>query len=798
MSQLPWNDVATLSRRVVWVVLVGWLGLTLPQMATAEEGVLPLSDAFSQIDHLLPTPNTYRQGNGAPGPAYWQQKVSYTIEATLDDQAKMLKGQEKIKYENNSPNELPFVWIELNANQYTPNADGVLSTTYDPSKSLTVNDLQRLIASATFEGGMNISKVTEVNGKPLHHVINKGLLRVDFPKPVLPGQSYEFIVGWDYKINDVKLLPGRTGLEHMDDGQAIFGLSQWYPRLCAYTDYGGWRVKQFLGRGEFTLEFGDFDVTLNLPADHTAYATGELVNADKVYSAEQLKRWKESDTAKKPVFIVNKEEAEAARKGSTTERKTWKFKAANVRDFAFASSRTFLCDAMGVNLNGKIVRCISLYPSEGMPLWDKYSTHAVAQAIEVYSEVTGIDYPWPHCTAVMGIPPGGMEFPMINFNGPRPEKDGSYTERTKQGLIKVIIHETGHNWFPMIINNDERHWMWLDEGFNTFVQGFAERRWEGKDFSAIGIPRNIVRYITSADSQPIMTAPDNIFDISGNAYQKTATGLTILRETILGREIFDVAFKEYCRRWAFKRPEPADFFRSMEDGAGVDLDWFWRSWFFNNISNDQELVSLKKIEIHSSEPTGDKARHDREEAKLPQDITRERDTEMERRIEKFPELTDFYDTFDPHAVTPKKETDYKKIIDRMKPDEKEAMAYDKPIYQITVRNNGKLPMPVIIKLNFEDGSSEIRRLPAEIWRKSPVEFTTYLLPSKVVTSAMLDPYNETADTNYGNNRFPQEIETRDVPVTVPKKTIENPLHSAMEAEKKTKKKDDDEEESKED
>lgn len=750
----------------------------------AEDPVLPLSDPFAQIDHLLPAPNEYRLGSGAPGPLYWQQKVSYTIQASLDDDAKMIRGQERIRYENNSPHTLSYLWLELNANQYSPQSLAVLSATHTPVTSLSVNDLQRLIASSSFDGAMKISKVTTANGTPLTHVINQALLRVDLPQPLQPGRAFEFIVGWEYIINDVNLRPGRTGYELMEDGQAIYGISQWYPRLCAYTDYGGWRVKQFLGRGEFTLEFGDFDVTLDLPDDHMAYATGELLNSRDVFSPEQLKRWEESDRASRPVFIVTQDEAEAARtSGAKPGRKSWKFRALNVRDFAFASSRTFLCDAMGVRVNGRLVRCLALYPREGMPLWNQYATHAVAQTIEVYSEVTGIDYPWPHCTTVLGIPQGGMEFPMINFNGPRPEKDGTYTEDRKNRLIKVIIHETGHNWFPMMINNDERHWMWLDEGLNTFVQGFAERRWAGKEFSTVGIPRRIVSYLTSSGSQPIMTQPDNLTEVGNNAYTKTSTGLTILRETILGRELFDAAFKEYCRRWAFKRPEPADLFRTIEDASGVDLDWFWRGWFFSIRSSDQELVSLTRISLQSPDPAGDKERHERQQAKLPEDLTRQRDLDLPRRVDRFPDLTDFYDTFDPHAVTPKKLEDYQKIQERMTPEEKEAMTYNRPIYEITIRNHGELPMPVIVRLNFDDGTHEFRRLPAEIWRLAPKQITTYLLTDKLISSAQLDPYNETADINLDNNRFPRSIETLDVPVTVPEKKIENPLRDAHDAAK---------------
>ncbi|MBA4029804.1 MAG: aminopeptidase [Planctomyces sp.] len=752
---------------LVWGSVAGSLpAFAADAPATANSSPLG-ADPFQQIDSLLPTPTESRLASGAPGPDYWQQRASYKIDATLDEDKRRLKGVERIHYENHSPHTLTYLWLQLQPSTYTPDSPATLTRTWSDTGSVAIGDLQKALVPETFDGGMKISAVKDAAGQPLKHLVNQGFLKVLLAAPLGPKQTVDFEVSWEYAINDIKLMPGRSGYELLDDGNAIFGMAYWYPRLCAYTDYGGWRVKQFIGRGEFTVEFGDYDVTLHVPADHALAATGELVNADKVLTAEQRELLKKSDTADAPVFIVTKDEAEEKRKVKTfAEMKAWRFRATNVRDFAFATSRTFVADAWGVPLDGRIVRCMSLYPKEGMPLWDKYATHSVAQAIEVYSDVTGIPYPWPHCTAVMGIVSGGMEYPMINFNSPKPEKDGTYSEAVKNRLISVIIHETGHNWFPMIINNDERHWMWLDEGFNQFVQGYAERAWKRR-MGKTGEPSRIAEYLLNPAHQPIMTQPDNLKDVGRNAYAKTSVGLTMLRETILGREVFDVAFKEYCRRWAFKRPEPADFFRTMEDATGVDLDWFWRGWFFSTSMNDVELVSVSRRLLQTGDPAKDKERDDRKEAKLPPSLADERDAQLPQRVEKYEMLKDFYDTYDPHAVTEKKQDRFQKFMERLTPEEKAVLASSQLLYEVKVKNNGELPMPLILQLEFDDGSKELRRYPAEIWRLDGSELSKLLITAKPLKSVMVDPHNETADTNYANNRFPRVITETDLTITKP-------------------------------
>ncbi|ADG67611.1 putative Zn-dependent aminopeptidase [Planctopirus limnophila DSM 3776] len=767
MFIFPTRHVLHLTCAILLAVLPAGIS-SAAEDAPAPSNTSPIGvDPFQQIDSLLPTPTESRLASGAPGPAYWQQKASYKIDVTLDEDNRRLKGFERVHYENNSPHSLNYLWLQLQPDTYTPDSPATLTRTWSDNGSVSIGDLQRALIPETFEGGMNISGVKDATGKPLKTMIHQGLLKIELPAPLAPRSSFDFELAWEYAINDIKLLPGRTGYEMLDDGNAIYGLAYWYPRMCAYTDYGGWRTKQFIGRGEFTVEFGDYDVTIHVPADHALAATGELMNPEEALTPEQRERLKKSDTSDTPVFIVTKDEAEARRKVKTfPQQKAWRFKAENVRDFAFATSRTFVVDAWGVPLNGRTVRCMSLYPKEGMPLWDKYATHSVAQAIEVYSEVTGIPYPWPHCTAVMGIVSGGMEYPMINFNSPKPEKDGTYTETVKNRLISVIIHETGHNWFPMIINNDERHWMWLDEGFNQFVQGFAERAWKRR-LGKSGEPSKITEYLVNPAHQPIMTQPDNLKDVGRNAYAKTSTGLTMLRETILGREVFDAAFKEYCRRWAFKRPEPADFFRTMEDASGFDLDWFWRGWFFSTSNNDVEVLAVTRRLLQTGDPAKDKERDDRKEAKLPPSLTEERDANLAKRVDKYDMLKDFYDTYDPHAVTEKKVDRYQKFMERLTPEEKATLANHQLLYEVRIRNNGELPMPLILQLEFDDGSKEIHRYPAEIWRLDGSEFSKLLITAKPLRSVMADPYNETADINYSNNRFPRTIAETDLTITKP-------------------------------
>ncbi|MEO0403885.1 MAG: M1 family metallopeptidase, partial [Bacteroidota bacterium] len=575
-------------------------------IATAQNGGNP--DLFKQMREEWPTPNVYRTASGAPGHEYWQQKVDYDMKIRLDDEKQQVYGEETITYTNNSPDELRYLWVQLDQNIRAKDSDRYKIRQGSLSEGTDYASIKRM--EPTFDGGFKIDHVKDAGNKDLNYVINNTMMKVDLPSTLKPGGKFVFKIKWWYNINDRMKIGGRSGYEYFkEDDNYIYTIAQFFPRLAAYTDYEGWQNKQFLGGGEFTLEFGDYKMALTVPSDHVVASTGELQNPKNVLSAAQRKRLEKAKNADKPVMIVNQDEAEEAEKGKEKGMKTWIFEAENVRDFGWASSRKFIWDAMGVKVGSKRPMAMSFYPKEGNPLWEQYSTEAVAQTLETYSKHT-IDYPYPVAISVhtKWI---GMEYPMICFNGGRPEADGTYTERTKLGMISVIIHEVGHNFFPMIINSDERQWTWMDEGLNTFVQYLTEQEWDRNYPSRRGSARKIRDYMGGDKSRisPIMTNSESIYQFGNNAYGKPATALNILRETILGRELFDHAFKTYSNRWMFKHPTPADLFRTMEDASGVDLDWFWRGWFYTTDHVDIAISGVKEFSVDSKKPSeGSKAR----------------------------------------------------------------------------------------------------------------------------------------------------------------------------------------------
>ena len=572
-------------------------------------------DKFRQLDEVLPTPNVYRNAAGEPGHEYWQQQVDYKIKVKLDEEKRRLEASEQIRYQNNSPDTLKYLWIQLDQNKFRDDSMSALTTTFGgignrgpatkaakgkkPAK-MSLGALRRQHFVDDNELGYTISDIKDSEGNALRHVIVGTLMRVDLAKPLAPGQSVDFSLNFAFNIVEENAVSARAGYEHFPDdaregGNDIFLLAQWFPRLAAYTDYEAWTNKEFIGRGEFTLEFGDYDVEITVPADHIVSSTGELQNPKDVLTSTQRKRLEKAKTAERPVFIVTADEALENEKEGTNKEKTWRFKADNVRDFAWASSRKFMWDARGYQQGGDVqplVMAMSFYPKEGGDLWKKYSTESVIHTMDVYSRFS-FDYPYPTAQSVNG-PVGGMEYPMITFNGPRTtlQDDGSrtYSQAEKRFLIGVVIHEIGHIYFPMIVNSDERQWTWMDEGLNSFLDGVAGREWD--PMIPWGVePRDIVDYMKSETQVPIMTQSDSVLRLGPNAYTKPAAALNILRETILGRELFDFAFKEYSQRWMYKRPAPADFFRTMEEASGVDLDWFWRGWFY---STDHVDISLDK------------------------------------------------------------------------------------------------------------------------------------------------------------------------------------------------------------
>ncbi len=717
------------------------------------------ADKFRQLEEILPTPNDYRNAAGAPGRDYWQQTVHYEIDVTLNDQDQSIQGSAKIEYRNSSPDELRYLWLQLDPNIHAPHSDANVTQTLEPEMGLSLGSLKNQLDRQRFDGTVRIQQILDKQtNQPLKFTIVKTMMRIDLPQSLAPGATYSFQVDWNYAINNARAVRGRTGYEFFEtDGNYLYELAQWFPRACAYTDVTGWQHKQYLGSGEFTLEFGDYDVRITVPADHIVASTGVLQNPEDVLSEVQRQRLTQAANATTPLFVVTPEEAKQNESSRSTATKTWRFRAERVRDFAFASSRKFIWDALGVPVGDRRVMAMSYYPNEGEPLWSRYSTHAIAHTLDVYSRMT-FDYPYPVAISVNG-PVGGMEYPMISFNGPRPEKDGTYSARTKYGLISVVIHEVGHNWFPMIVNTDERQWTWMDEGLNTFLQFVAEKEWEEKYPSRRGEPKDIVDYMVSVNQVPIMTNSDSLIQFGENAYAKPATALNILRETIMGRELFDHAFKEYSNRWKFKRPMPADFFRTMEDASGVDLDWFWRGWFYSTDHVDLAIDQVQSIQLDSQLPYLEKPKQQQERNQTPPSLTVERNRELPKRIDRFPELQDFYNQFDALEVTDTDRESYEKYLANLDPAQREIIGNQPFMYLVSFRNEGGLIMPLIVEIEYEDGEKEVEYIPAEIWRRNNEKVSKLFISEKPIRRFGLDPRGETADAGRDNNHFPRQIET---------------------------------------
>ncbi|RYU80718.1 M1 family metallopeptidase [Hymenobacter persicinus] len=715
------------------------------------------TDKFAQLGTTLPTPNTYRTASGAPGSDYWQQRADYNIRVKLDDDKQAISGSEDITYTNLSPDVLTYLWVQLDQNILDKNSITAATQVNAVQDKMSFQALDYLVKS-DFDGGFKIESVNVKGGKALPYVINHTMMRVDLPMPLRPKQAFTFSIAWHYNVNDQLKINQRSGYEFFpDDKNYLYEIAQFYPRMAVYSDNQGWQHKQFLGTGEFTLPFGDYRVSITAPADHVVGATGTLQNPDQVLSATQRKRFAQAASATKPVLIVTQQEAEKAEQGRAKGTKTWTYAAKNVRDFAWASSRKFIWDAMGIKQNGVPVMCMSYYPKEGNPLWGKYSTEVVAHTIKTYSKFT-IPYAYPVAISVHG-PVGGMEYPMLCFNGGRPEKDGTYSADRKYGMISVIIHEVGHNFFPMIINSDERQWSWMDEGLNTFVQYLTEQEWERDYPSRRGEPKNIVDYMKTDKSlqTPIMTNSESVLQFGPNAYAKPATGLNMLRETILGRQLFDYAFKTYAQRWAYKHPEPADFFRTMEDASGTDLDWFWRGWFYTTDRTDLAIEGVKWYSVDSKNPEIENARKREMLNAEPKTLSQQRNLQdiQKTLVDIKPDLKDFYNSYDPIATTDADKTRYQQYVSKLTPEQQTRLKAGLNFYEMDLRNVGGLVMPVIVQMTYEDGKQEIVNIPAEIWRKNNEHVTKVFVTEKPVVSFVLDPYLETADTDLSNNAYPQ-------------------------------------------
>ena len=729
------------------------LALSLPLLTWGQSKKSPL-DKFRQLEELLPTPNEYRTASGAPGHKYWQQRADYQIAVELDDVNQRITASATIDYHNQSPDSLAYLWVQLDQNIWQKHSDTGLTETAPDFKKFPLPVARRLMDDP-FDGGYRIGSVKDSAGRELPKVINRTMMRVDLPSPLPPGQSFRFSVAWDYPINNSKRTSGRTGAEFFKkDGNWIYEIAQWFPRMAAYNDVTGWQHKQFLGTGEFTLEFGDYQVKITVPNDHIVASTGVLQNPQDVLTPTQIQRLAQAKSAKKPVLIVTAAEAALAEKGKPTGKKTWIFHAKNVRDFAFATSRKFIWDAQGHNVGSNPVMAMSYYPKEGNPLWERYSTQAIIHTLDVYSRYT-FQYPYPIAISVNG-PVGGMEYPMICFNGPRPLEDGTYSQRTKYALIGVVIHEVGHNYFPMVVNSDERQWTWLDEGINSFLQFLAEQEWEPDYPSRRGEPSKIVEYMTSPDHDPIMTNSESVISLGPNAYGKPATALNILRETILGRELFDFAFKQYSQRWMFKRPMPADFFRTMEDASGTDLDWFWRGWFYTNETVDISLEKLTQFTIDTRNPEVEKPLSKKAKDEEPISLSAQRNKVLHKRTDDFPELLDFYNKWDEFAPLPSEKKAFETYVKSLEEDERKLLDPTMNFYALEIKNVGGVIMPVILAIEFTDGTKEEMRIPSEIWRRLSTSVTKLIPTRKEIKSIELDPHRETADADLSNNNWPRK------------------------------------------
>jgi hypothetical protein len=721
---------------------------------------------FEQMGVNFPTPNEYRSASGAPGPKYWQQRCDYDIKCELDEKNLKLNGSETVTYFNNSPDVLTFLWLQLDENQHSSVNNANYQTSNPMNKQMSPAQLDRAAEAKKDNGyGFNIVKLTDAAGKPLTYLVNKTMMRVELPAPLKPGQRFVFKLDWNYKLADRQSRGGRGGYEFFpEDGNHLFTMTQWYPRLCVYSDFQGWQNHQFTGRGEFALTFGNFKVQMTVPADHVIMSTGECQNYASVLTPAQMARWNKAQTATEPIEIVTLDEAKAAEKQKSTAKKTWIFKADNVRDFAWGSSRKFVWDALATKINGKKIMCMSGYGKEAYGLYRKFSTKVVEHTIQTYSKFT-IPYPYPVAQSIEAS--NGMEYPMICFNFGRTEKDGTYSEGTRNGMIGVVIHEVGHNFFPMIVNSDERQWSWMDEGLNTFVEYLTEELWDNKFPSRRGPAAFITDYMKLPKDQlePIMSNSENIVQFGPNAYSKPATGLNILRETIMGRELFDYAFKEYARRWAFKHPEPADFFRTMEDASGEDLDWFWRGWFYSTEVCDIAIDTMKfaKADVttvpQETKESTVKRSIDKPIVPTFDDISKIRnrqDKNIVFQTDKDTSMRDFYWRY-ARGIEPYDSNKYEVTIPASQPNaltDAEKQQYEnKNIYEITLSNKGGLVMPIIIEWTYKDGTKEIDRIPAQVWRLNENKVVKSFIKDKEVASVKLDPYRETADINESNNSY---------------------------------------------
>jgi hypothetical protein len=706
---------------------------------------------FSQMYAEMATPNMFRTASGAPGPAYYQQRADYKINLELDDKLSKIYGSETVTYYNNAPESLDYLWVQLDQNIARRDSQTPLIDSQTMPQATSIENFTKTYMGKGFDGGFNLEYVKDEKGNAMKYTVNNTMMRIDLPKPLKKGEKVVFSIKWWYNINDYMKDGGngRSGYEVFPDGNKIYVIAQFYPRMCVYNDVEGWQNMQFWGRSEFALTFGNYDVKITVPADHILDGTGVLQNRSEVYTAEQEKRWQLAENSfDKPVIIVNQAEATAAEKSFATTKKTWHLKAENVRDFAFSTSRKFILDAMAVQVGNSKPMAISMYPKEANPLWENLSTKAVAHTLKTYSKYT-FEYPYPKAISV-SAEDQGMEYPMICWNYGRPDENGKISDRVKYGMLGVIIHEVGHNFFPMIVNSDERQWTWMDEGLNTFLEYLTEQEFD-KNFPADrGPAKSIVPYMKGNQQflEPIMSHGDVVYNFGANAYGKPATGLNILRETIMGHELFDHAFKTYANRWKFKHPTPEDFFRTMEDASAVDLDWFWKGWFYSTDVVDLGIKNVKQFYVTEDASKETAAAVNRRGRRMPNSgpmiyLVNSESSELK------PESKTALETEKVIALN-----DY--LNKNYSAEEKAALKNPKYFYEVEFDKPGSLMMPIIAELQFEDGTSETHKFPVQIWRRNNTTAKRVFATEKKVVKIQLDPKLETADIDVTNNTWPKE------------------------------------------
>jgi hypothetical protein len=712
------------------------------------------TNKFSQMYDLLATPNMFRTASGAPGPAYYQQQADYKIDIELDDKKAILSGSETITYYNNSPDNLEYLWIQLDQNQAAKDSESPLAESEKMNQTFPASNFANKFLKKGSDRGFNIEYVKDTKGNAMSYTVNETMMRINLASPMKPNSTISFSIKWWYNINNYQQEGGRSGYELFEkEGNRLYVIAQFYPRMAVYNDVEGWQNMQFWGSGEFALPFGDFDVNITVPADHVMEATGELMNRSEVFTPAQVKRYELAQKSfDKPVVIVTQAEAEASEKGFSDKKKTWKFSAKNVRDFGIATSRKFIYDAMAVQLSDKVVMAASVYPKEANPLWGETSTITVAHTLKSYSSHT-FDYPYPKAVSV-SAEDQGMEYPMICWNFGRPDANGVTSEQIKNGMMGVVIHEVGHNFFPMIVNSDERQWTWMDEGLNSFMEFMAEQEL-GTDFpSRRGPAKNIVPYMSGDQKflEPIMSNSESIIQFGNNAYGKPATGLNILRETIMGRELFDYAFKVYANRWKFKHPTPEDFFRTMEDASAVDLDWFFRGWFYTTDFVDIGISDVKQYYV-SETPTVALKDAKVRKGRFGLDkgpfvyLIEESNSELKSNQKKALKIEDV-----------KLLSDY---VSTLSAEEKGTLKSPKYFYEVEFNKPGGMIMPILVEITYNDGTVDNFKYPAQIWRKNNDSARKVYATEKAIKKIQIDPKLETADIDLTNNTWPkQELKSK--------------------------------------